>query len=71
MTITKAEMSLLEALVIRGKVIMIPDHWPPHYNACTDRCDIINGPCACGSWHKLEEGWVKANIAVFGLKREP
>lgn len=25
---------------------------PIRYNACTDRCDMRDGPCACGAWHK-------------------
>lgn len=31
---------------------------PPEFNfhnACTDRCDAAQGPCACGAWHELEE----------------
>ena len=26
-----------------------------YHNACTDRCDLINGPCACGSWHTFDD----------------
>ena len=22
---------------------------------CTDPCDMVAGPCACGAWHKLSE----------------
>lgn len=25
------------------------------HNACTDRCDMAAGPCACGAWHNLDE----------------
>ena len=29
--------------------------WPKgfeQFNACTDPCDMWDGPCACGAWHK-------------------
>lgn len=29
-----------------------PEWAPKQYNACTDPCDMWNGPCACGAWHK-------------------
>lgn len=29
-----------------------PDDKPARYNACTDPCDMWDGPCACGAWHK-------------------
>lgn len=32
-----------------------PSHWPKQNNACTDTCDMLCGPCACGAWHQLEE----------------
>jgi len=25
------------------------------YNACTDPCDMYNGPRACGAWHYPDE----------------
>jgi hypothetical protein len=25
-------------------------------NACTERCDMFEGPCACGAWHH-EKDW--------------
>lgn len=28
-----------------------PDWAPKQYNACTDPCDMFDGPCACGAWH--------------------
>lgn len=28
------------------------------YNACTDPCDMLVGPCACGSWHRWDD-WPK------------
>ena len=28
------------------------------HNACTDSCDMIDGPCACGAWHNAKE-WIK------------
>lgn len=30
-----------------------------YYNGgCTEPCDMIDGPCACGAWHRLDE-WPK------------
>lgn len=29
-----------------------PDDKPKRYNACTDPCDMWEGPCCCGAWHK-------------------
>ena len=29
--------------------------WPEGFeqsNACNDPCDMWDGPCACGAWHK-------------------
>lgn len=43
----------------------IPDHWPKRYNACTDPCDTLDGPCACSAWHD-EGDWVQM-IAEYGL----
>ncbi len=28
------------------------------HNACTDSCDMIDGPCACGAWHNAKE-WLE------------
>jgi len=30
---------------------------PPfiRYNAHSDPCDVLVGPCACGAWHSKEE----------------
>ncbi len=28
------------------------------FNACSDSCDFIQGPCACGALHHLED-WNK------------
>ncbi len=32
-----------------------PKTWPKFYNACSDACDMLVGPCACGAWHTLED----------------
>lgn len=47
----------------------VPDHWPPSYNADNDPCDMIDGPCACGGWHSLDEEWVKINMERYGEKK--
>jgi len=25
------------------------------YNACSERCDMLVGPCCCGAWHSEDE----------------
>jgi len=25
------------------------------HNACTDACDMLIGPCACGAWHHTRD----------------
>lgn len=42
-------------LKVGGTMIVMPKHISI-YNACTDRCDMLDGPCACGAWHKID-GW--------------
>jgi hypothetical protein len=49
-------------------ILPIPDHWPPHYNANTSPCDIIQGPCACGAWHQLDDDWVLKNLQQYGVR---
>jgi hypothetical protein len=44
-----------------------PEHWPKHYNACNEPCDMASGPCACGAWHTLDE-W-KKEIEQYGLNQ--
>ena len=40
-----------------------PDEWSDrHYNACTEPCDILVGPCACGAWHDETENWVRETL---------
>lgn len=44
-----------------------PPHWPFHYNGNSEPCDIIEGPCACGGWHTMDEEWVQEMIDQYGL----
>jgi len=39
------------------------------YNGCTDPCDVYDGPCACGAWHKPDEpsGYNGLNMDRFLL----
>ncbi len=37
------------------------------YNACTDSCDMIDGPCACGAWHSAKEWIEKLNKRIESL----
>lgn len=46
-------------------MIEYPENWPPHYNACNEPCDMIEGPCCCGAWHDLDEEWIKKNTEEF------
>lgn len=32
----------------------MPDNIKVH-NACTEPCDMAEGPCCCGAWHYLED----------------
>lgn len=36
-----------------------PKHWPRYRQACysseDDYCDVLEGPCKCGAWHKKDE----------------
>jgi len=50
---------------LQGTIIATPTHWPPRYNANTDSCDVISGPCVCGAWHYLSEAWI-----LDGLNRK-
>ena len=36
------------------------------YNACTDPCDMLEGPCACGAWYHQEEWPDNIQMKVFG-----
>lgn len=31
------------------------------HNACTDACDMLVGPCACGAWHHVRD-WPEKDI---------
>ena len=34
--------------------IVMPDHIDMH-NGIHERCDMLVGPCACGTWHSLKD----------------
>ena len=41
-------------------IIPIPKEWIGcFYNACTEPCDMLQGPCACGASHYLEEWTIR------------
>lgn len=54
----------------KSSLQIVPDHWPPRYNVCMEECSMISGPCACGSWHHLNEDWVKCAIGLYGISRK-
>ena len=41
------------------------------HNACNYPCDMAEGPCACGAWHKMKD-WKEAirSRIVDGLRKE-
>lgn len=39
--------------------IRIPPETFLLFNACTDPCDMLAGPCACGAWHDLRSQLAK------------
>lgn len=41
------------------------DGWPRRYNACTEPCDMLVGPCCCGAWHTVKDAndWIAAELA--------
>lgn len=39
-----------------NEFVSMPDIFST-YNASTDRCDLLVGPCACGATHSADE-WV-------------
>ena len=40
-----------------------PEDWPRFHNACSDPCDMLIGPCACGAWHHLKDWQPGSNFA--------
>lgn len=50
-------------------MIPVPNHWPHHYNGVVSSpCDVIDGPCCCGAWHKYnKEQWIMENLRMYGL----
>ncbi|MHA1390539.1 MAG: hypothetical protein ACTSR9_19155 [Candidatus Thorarchaeota archaeon] len=41
------------------------------HNACTDPCDMVDGPCACGAAHHIQDWPDEVIEAVWGdLKEE-
>ena len=41
-----------------GFIVMPEKFLGKFFNACTESCDFIEGPCACGAWHHLRD-WPK------------
>lgn len=50
-----------------GLANMPIEHVGKFYNACTDPCDMLQGPCACGATHKQEEWPDWLQLEVFGF----
>lgn len=62
-----AENQVPQAVVDVEGMVGPPAHWPNQYNVCSDPCDMIDGPCACGAWHSPTDEWVQNGIKWFGL----
>jgi hypothetical protein len=42
-----------------------PDDWTLRcYNACSEPCDMLIGPCSCGAWHIEDEHWVQEVLRI-------
>lgn len=63
----EARLRVLEEQALAGRRGEVPPHWPKRHNACTDPCDVISGPCACGAWHNLDEPWVEELTSRYGV----
>jgi len=47
-------------------LMSMPKEWLGHFwNACTEPCDMLIGPCACGAWHHLHEWPHRIRTAVI------
>lgn len=58
----------LEALVdARLPTIPMPEGFNFRMNG--ERCDMIQGPCACGAWHRLDDWGFDIRVAVRTLQR--
>lgn len=43
---------------VKNDFMEMPKDWIGQvHNACTDPCDMLNGPCVCGAWHHWDE-WI-------------
>ncbi len=40
------------------------------FNACTDPCDMLHGPCACGAWHTATEWAIKLSVQLKALAEQ-
>ncbi len=44
-------------------IVPWPADWTDrHFNANSEPCDMLAGPCACGAWHHQTEPWVQAAL---------
>ena len=57
--------------MIENNIVVMPEKfWHKFYNACTDFCDMISGPCACGAWHSLKDWPKKVQDAIEAQRKE-
>ena len=57
----------LEKIENLNKCLEYPKTWPPFYNANSDSCDMLIGPCACGAYHNLKD-WLPGSSFANRLK---
>lgn len=46
----------------KSKVVKMPINID-YFNGCSDRCDLLQGPCACGASHSIDE-WPREFLIV-------
>ena len=49
-----------------GLASMPSEYIGSYYNGCSDPCDMLSGPCACGATHHQEEWPDDLQMQVFG-----
>lgn len=50
-------------------IVPWPADWPrDRFNASSEPCDNLVGPCACGAWHDESEPWVQALLVKYNAE---
>lgn len=74
---TRAEKAEQQIAELQAEIELLKkDHivpMPPEFffhNACSERCDMLVGPCACGAWHRADDFIEKIKDLFTSLKTE-